>query len=117
MGFEIDLGDDATIQITCDEFEIEIPQHFVCLNSTEINNIPNDEKPGARIIGCGRRSDGNIDLLTNDGKLLTFSAKKYEIPPGIVVPILSGLKLNIGNTHTVASNWVIEHAECLLIRT
>lgn len=114
MGFEIDVGNDAQVEIICDEFEVEIPQHFICLNSAEINSIPHNEKPGARIIGCGRCSDGNIDLLTNDGKLLTLSAQKYNIPPGYVRPILNGSRLSIGDTHTVLSSWVIDHAEYLI---
>ena len=116
MGFEIDIGDDATVEITCDEFEIEIPQYFICLDSIEINNVSPNEKTLQRIIGCGRGNDGNIDLLTNDGKLLSVSAKKYSIPPGEVKPIMSGFKLSIGDTHTVSSEWIIKNAE-YLIRT
>lgn len=115
MGFEINLDDTSIVEIAADEFEIEIPSYFNCLDSTEINMLSRDEKCGQRIIGCGRsNNNGNIDLLTNDGKLLSISSKKYNIPPGRVTPTLHGLCLNVDDAYTVDSRWIIDHAEPLI---
>lgn len=116
MIHEIDIGDSSNIEMICDEFEVFLPGYFNCLDMNEIKVLTNSEMNTPFIIGCGRSTnEGDIELLTNNGVLLTLSAKKFSIPPGGVTPIESGTKINVGNTHTVTTIWLIDHAERMIM--
>jgi len=67
---------------------IELPPHFIVLPLAVIRETTDKLNI---IIACGRQTpEGDLDIMTGTGKLMSISSEKWPLPVGKGVPIDGG---------------------------
>ena len=102
--------------------EFQLPSYMTRLKP---ENVEKNENPEFVVIAAGADpSDGKITLLTLDGKILLFDARKFYVPDGPAEPSSGGKEIFLRNFDGrwpgdaegfyVESKWMLEKSTSAL---
>lgn len=113
---ELELDELAEVKIGGDA-EIELPSYMVMLPVEELIEAKRAAQRDEMIIAAGRHPEGDIVVLTADGRLMELKKGHEGIPEGAVLPMDFGHTVAIETHrgyHEMAAGWVIDNARLLV---
>lgn len=122
---ELFFADEIDFEVgnACD---IILPKYVTKLTTEEISNILKLQDKHSRIIAAGTDpSDNKVTLLTANGKVMIFDARKFCVPDGPARPTTDGTQIFFPNENNrwpgpvegfyADASWLIENSTSGLV--